>query len=729
MKAASTKHKPARRRVFLISLLLVSAGLSFLVIVAPQLAPLSPASLQVGQVAPQDILAPRDISYESQVLTDQAREAAARAVPSIYSPPDTAIARQQLERLRSVTAFISSVRLDQFSTPEQKINDLAAIEDVRLNRETVEGILNLNEQRWQAVQQEAIVVLEQVMRNTIRDDRLEEARRGVPALVSLSLPEEQATIVAELVAAFVVPNSLYNDELTQAARENARQAVTPVSRTYRAGQTVLQRGQIISETGIEALQELGLVQPRDPWKPLASAAALIFLEMAFLILYLRRNTRLLIDLRGLAVIACLFLIFLAGAHLLTGDSLTLAYIFPMAAYSLTIAALFGAYPALVTSLLLAILASYGKSDPLVLMLYYILGSFFGIMLLGKAQRVISFFWAGLAIAASGALVTIAYTLPDPGADLLTVATLSGAALLNGIASASLALLLQFFLAQVLGMTTALQLMELSRPDHPLLQLLLRNSPGTYQHSLQVANLAEQAAEAIGADTLLTRVGAQYHDVGKAINPMFFIENQVQGNNNPHETLDPLESAQIIIRHIPEGVELARRHRIPERIQDFIREHHGTMIARYQYFNAVKAAGGDESKVDEELYRYPGPAPRSRETAILMLADGSEARVRAERPRDEAAMKEVIKSVIQNRISSGQLDQTGLTLQDMDLIADSFTATLRGIYHPRIEYPALDRITTHSPDPNPTVPTPQRLPLEAKSPASSEVPTSARESKT
>ena len=536
--AAKPSRKPARRRVFLVLLLLVSAGLSFFVVAAPQLLPFSPDSLQAGQVAPQDFLAPRDISYESQVLTDQAREAAARAVLSIYTPADTSIARQQLERLRSVVAFISSVRADPYSTPEQKVNDLAAIADVRLSRQTIEGIVALNDQRWQAIQQEAITVLEQVMRSTIRDDRLDDARRSVPSLVSLSLPEDQAAIVAELAAAFVVPNSFYNEAQTDTARQSARESVTPLSRSYQAGETVVQRGQIITDTALEALQKLGLVQTKDPWKPLLSAAALIFLEMTFLMLYLRRNTRLLIDLRGLTVIACLFLIFLAGARLLTGDSLTLAYVFPLAAYSLTIAALFGANPALVTSLLLAVLASYQRTDGLVLMLYYILGGFFGIMLLGKAQRVISFFWAGLAIAASGALVTIAYTLPDPGANLLVIATLSGAALLNGIASASLALLLQFFLAQILGMTTALQLMELSRPDHPLLQLLLRSSPGTYQHSLQVANLAEQAAEAIGADTLLTRVGAQYHDVGKSINAMFFIENQVQGNNNPHETLDP-----------------------------------------------------------------------------------------------------------------------------------------------------------------------------------------------
>ena len=244
---------------------------------------------------------------------------------------------------------------------------------------------------------------------------------------------------------------------------------------------------------------------------------------------------------------------------------------------------------------------------------------------------VAFFWAGAVVAACGSLVAIAYRLPQPETDWVGISTLVGAALLNGIASASLTVLLQFFLAQFLGTTTALQLLEISRPDHPLLQRVLRNAPGTYQHSLQVANLAEQASERIGADALLTRVGALYHDVGKALNPAFYIENQMPGAPNPHDQLDPAASAEIIIQHVKDGLELARQHRIPRRIQDFIREHHGTMIARYQYVNAVKAAGGDESKVDSEPFRYPGPSPRSRETAILMLADGSEARVRAERP--------------------------------------------------------------------------------------------------
>jgi putative nucleotidyltransferase with HDIG domain len=269
-------------------------------------------------------------------------------------------------------------------------------------------------------------------------------------------------------------------------------------------------------------------------------------------------------------------------------------------------------------------------------------------------------------------------------------SIAGASLLNGFVSAGLTILMQYLLAQALGMTTALQLLEISRPDHPLLQYLLRNAPGTYQHSLQVSNLAEQAAERIGGDALLTRVGALYHDIGKAKKPVFYIENQVAEHVNPHDDLEPETSSQTVISHVIEGLELARKYRLPKRIQDFIVEHHGTMITRYQYAKALKNANGDESRVDEEKFRYPGPSPMSKETAILMLADGCEARVRAESPKDEAELREIIKSVVDHRLSQGQLDYTDLTLKDLSDLIDSFTTTLRGVYHPRIEYPKLEK---------------------------------------
>jgi putative nucleotidyltransferase with HDIG domain len=248
--------------------------------------------------------------------------------------------------------------------------------------------------------------------------------------------------------------------------------------------------------------------------------------------------------------------------------------------------------------------------------------------------------------------------------------------------------LQFFLAGYLDMISPLQLIELTRPDHPLLQFMLRYAPGTYQHSLQVANLAEQAAERIGADVMLVRVGALYHDAGKALNPGFFVENQPPGEINPHDDLDPLVSSATIIRHVTDGIELARRYRLPRRVQDFILEHHGRMLTYYQYVRAVQEKGGVESEVDASRFRYPGPSPRSPETALLMLADGCEARARAERPRDEGELRTLIQNQVDTRAKVGELKESGLTLGDLEKIVDSFTATLRGVYHPRIDYPKL-----------------------------------------
>ena len=350
--------------------------------------------------------------------------------------------------------------------------------------------------------------------------------------------------------------------------------------------------------------------------------------------------------------------------------------------------LFGADTALFITLPLTILVSYQLPRPLELTLYMLLGSFFGVWMLQRAQRFTTFFVAGGVIILVGMTVVVLYRLTDPTVDLPGLLSLSGAIVINGIASVTLSLILHFFLAQFLGMISPLQLIELTRPDSPLLQFILRNAPGTYQHSLQVANLAEQAAEQIGADALLTRVGALYHDAGKANNPFYFIENQMPGELNPHDDIDPAASAAKIIQHIPDGLVLAHRYHLPRRIRDFISEHHGNLITRYQYVKAVQKVGGDESLVDMEDFRYPGPSPRSKETALLMLADGCEARVRAERPKDEQHLRRVIREVIESRLQSGELNATNLTLLQLALIGDSFYDTLRGLYHPRIAYPDL-----------------------------------------
>ncbi len=261
-----------------------------------------------------------------------------------------------------------------------------------------------------------------------------------------------------------------------------------------------------------------------------------------------------------------------------------------------------------------------------------------------------------------------------------------AAVINGVASGSIALILHYYLAQFLGQTTALQLIELSRPDHPLQQLLLRNAPGTYQHSLQLANLVEQAAESIGANAMLARVGALYHDIGKILNPFFFIENQLPGSINTHNDLDPETSAAIIIRHVPDGVELARKYHLPRQLVGFIEQHHGTTITRYQYSRALELVNMNKNAVDISKFRYQGPRPATREVALLMLADTCEARVRAEKPSNEDELQELIKSVVKDKLELGELDGTQLTLNNLEQVTDSFVSTLRGVYHPRITYP-------------------------------------------
>jgi putative nucleotidyltransferase with HDIG domain len=347
-----------------------------------------------------------------------------------------------------------------------------------------------------------------------------------------------------------------------------------------------------------------------------------------------------------------------------------------------------------------------------------IGSLFGLFALRRANRLTSFFWAAAAIAISSAVLAVAYRIIQPTADWVGLATLALAAIINGIASASIALILHYYLAQFLGKTTPLQLIELSRPDHPLQQLLLRNAPGTYQHSLQLANLVEQAAETIGADGMLARVGALYHDIGKIINPYFFIENQPNGNINPHNDLDPETSATTIIRHVPDGLELARKYHLPRQLCDFIAQHHGTTITRYQYSRALEQAGMNKDVVDTAKFRYPGPRPSTREIALLMLADTCEARMRAERPKDEDSLHEMIKSVVKDKLELGELDDTQLTIQDLEGITDSFTSTLRGVYHPRIQYPKSESEEKTRPAPYriPDVDTPPVMPGHEPSPS-------------
>ncbi len=682
-------QKKLQRNIFLVLLLIITSGIVFAAVFYIKQATFSATDLEAGDVSGQDILAPYGIAYDSEILTKQMQEAAVREVTPKFTSADTNIARKQLERLSLALAYITSVREDDYASMDEKLADMAALQDVQLSQDTALGILSLNDPRWQTIQQEAVVVLEQVMQNTIRDAQLDFYRRSVTNLVSLSIPEEHAAIVAELAAAFVAPNSFYSESLTTAAEQQAYENVVPVTVSFASGETIIRSGEVVSAVDIEALQQFGLAETETRWQDYASSGILVLLFTFLVIIFFRRKQELLDSLPSLFIIAVLFIVYLVAARLVLPIHPFTPYIYPMAAYALIIAGLFGAEPALVTVIPLIILATYGHDNALELVLYYGISSIFGVLIPRQEQRITGYIWVGLSIAVSGTVVVTTYRILETDTSGTSLLILFAIGILNGMIAAGFTVLLLYVLAPILGKTTPLQLLELSRPDHPLLEYLLRNAPGTYQHSLQVANLAEQAAERIDANSLLTRVGALYHDIGKTLNPQFFIENQIPGQLDTHDNIAPEQVASIIKQHVNEGVDLANEYKLPRRIQDFITEHHGSFKTRYQWTQAVKAVGGDKSLLDENDFVYPGPRPQSRETALVMLADGSEARVRAKHPTNEDELREIIKETINTCLTAGQLEDTPLTLKELNIIVDSFTATLKGIYHPRVEYPTLD----------------------------------------
>ena len=677
----------SRQAIFPLLVLVCVTILSYLALIQPWSLRQTTLPLAVGDVASQDLSAPHDFQYVSQVLTNAARDTADRAVAPVYVPPDPSIARTQATALTSLIQSISTIRSDDSTTFEQKKAALIVIPGFTLQPDLIDFLLGLTDSRWNLVSDEAFNVLVETMRNPVRTENLDAVRQNLVTLVSFSLTEREAALTVGLVSPLVVTNSFYSPELTDAARQTARAAVQPVTRFFVAGQTVIARGQVVTPGDLEALTALGLIQPKDPLYSLLGAAALVLLLAGFTAMYFSiRQPVAVSDLRSVLLFGLLFIIFLAGARISIPNRTVMPYLFPIPAFALLAAALFGMERGMVFGLLMSILSAYGTPDALGLASYYTLSCLCGVLAMGQARRIAQFLYAALAIAVAGAAMIAAYRLPSANTDWIGAATLMGAAVIMGIASAGLALPLQFLLSQFVGMTTALQLLEISRPDSPLLNYFLQRAPGTYQHSLQVANLAEQAAERIHADALLTKVGALFHDVGKAANPLFFVENQPPSQIDSHDDLKPEVSAQTIIRHVPDGLELARKHHLPRRLQDFISEHHGTLITRYQYNRAVQATDGDKSKVDQAEFRYPGPAPRSKETALLMFADGVEARSRAERPANDDEVRILVRSVIENRQKDGQLDDAPLSQRDLAVIIESFVSTLRVTYHPRLEYP-------------------------------------------
>jgi len=676
-------------RVTLLGVML--AGVTGTVIVLPLL-PTGRVILEQGDVAPQDIRAPRRVTYESALLRAEEQERAASRVQPIYTLPDPALARQQLDRARQVVDYLGSVRADTLASQAQQRGWILAVPELSgLPSETIADLLSLTDESWNRVQLETLAVLDQAMRREIREGYLEHAREGVPALVSLDLSDEETRVTIALAQSFLIPNSLLAPTATAEAQARAREEVPPVLRTFEANQIIVREGERVTALHIETLDQLGLRQPQMKWTDIIGAGLLAILMTLLLYLYLARfQPDALWDGQQLLLLVLLNSFFVLGAKLMVQNGPVLSYLFPASALAMLISATLGPQAGVATAVFLGGATGFIADHSLELVTYTTLAGVIAALTLRRVERISELFRAGAFVALGHTCILTIFHLPQsvaqPG-DLLILA-LTGVA--NGGISASLALGGLFLVGPLFDIATTMRLIELSRPDHPLLQRLLREAPATYHHSLMVANLAEQAAERIGANALLTRVGAYYHDVGKLACPYFFTENQVE-DMNPHDQLDPRTSAEVIINHAKDGLELARRYRLPRQVRAFIPEHHGTSWVSFLYHKAVQLAG-DAALVDESDFHYQGPKPQSKETALLMLADGCEAAVRSIRPASAEEVAEIVNRVIDQRVADGQLNECDLTLRDIKIIRQVFISSLKGVFHPRIKYPQPGKAT-------------------------------------
>lgn len=482
---------------------------------------------------------------------------------------------------------------------------------------------------------------------------------------------------------------------TVARREAEQRFVSQRRAKFRPGERIVSRGEVVSSDVLAALEQMNATAepPARSALPLIGLFGLVILWIGPILEFARRNlSRFSVRLRDVAMMATVLVLhlglsrltlFICRAVVEDGASFSLAALILLTLFAtgaILVRVLTNAENALGYSIIYATLCGVLHEQSLAVATYSLISGIAAITAVDRARSRTEVIRAG--VVAGVLLAAVAAALAMIGGDPIGLDTLQlvGGALLSGLISAAVATAVLPMLEGAFRYTTALRLMELANLNHPALRDLVMKAPGTYHHSMMVGQLVEAACESIGADALLGRVGAYFHDIGKSKTPAYFAENQ--SGSNPHNRLKPQMSALVIRAHVKDGIEMARQYGLPERIVDFIREHHGTSRIGFFYQKALDEGG----EVDESIYRYPGPRPQSRETAICLLADGVEAASRTlpdPSPRD---LKALVQKLIDRAQADGQLDDCDLTIRELNTIGKAFLMRLTAFYHHRPEYP-------------------------------------------
>jgi cyclic-di-AMP phosphodiesterase PgpH len=735
----------AAAREFLDRSLLVS-GLIFVATVAAIVA-ISSAGMTFinlpvlpNQIASVRVVARAPFSFVSDERTHALREQIADRTPPVY--------RLDLEPLRQFekTARLVLDRLSEFESGRVsgatefagRRDSLAAIADginaagpYRISPEDLEAVLDAGDARTRAsLFETGLAALREICNEGVHDSSFggggeglaislvarangEVVQRPVQSLedaltflrVSLSVGGVRPETAQALFHFFrngVAPNLVYDRAATERRIAQAQRAARPVTVDVTPGQIIVEAGDRVTPEQYEMFMrhqeylsrhgDTGVVGTLLHFGHVLLVLAMVLASLVYIRLEdpetLRSNMRLallaLVVIVNLAIVRMVYS--LGGMDFFVSDgswASALPYVAPTALAPIIVAILIDTGSAIFMALLISIFTGVIYGSRLDLLVLNFLASMVAVYFCRDARRrslVVSAGGAGgLTMAAFGALIGIANQTPvDTLAREMTAGVVTG--LLTGVVVVGLLPILE----SVFKRTTDITLLELTDYNHPLLRRMQLEAPGTYHHSIVVAQLAENACSAIGANPLLARVCALFHDIGKTANPGYFTENQ-RDRRNPHDGLEPAESARIIRRHVPDGLEMARRHRMPRAVTDVISQHHGTTLVKVFFMRAEAAAQAAGGHVDEAPYRYTGPKPRFRESAVISLADAAEAATRSLRSATAQQLGELIDAIVGNRIAEGELNEAPLTLEDIAKVKESFIFTLLNMLHGRVSY--------------------------------------------
>ncbi|HEY6958043.1 MAG TPA: HDIG domain-containing metalloprotein [Candidatus Limnocylindria bacterium] len=651
--------------------------------VALLLSPPSVVTYDVGAVASQDVRAPRSVSFVSESLTNAERDRAAAAVQPQYVPNPAVLATQR-DKLAQALNAIGRVRGDPTQSRDQKIAALQRLPEVQLTAASAGDIVDMTPSEYDGMAKELDNTLRSLYGQGIRPEQVDSVRTEAGKALPPAWTDRQKRVASEITKQFIDANVTLDQVATANAQQAARQAVAPIQVQVVAGEVVVRGGSVVSALDVEKLRALGLVNQGIDWPGAIGLIIWAILVAGVLGLFVERYaTEAWNDDRKLVVLALALLASTVATRAIVPGHTLLVYFVPYAAIAMTLTVLVSGRAALATQIAGALHAGV-MSGQVELVAYVLVPALLGMAAVRRATTAREFAAGALSVAVGNVGVLLVFTLIGKATDPIGAAQLFGAALLSGAGSGLLAFAAMAMLGHLFRITTVFELRELADPNHPLLRQLLLRTPGTYHHSLLVGNLAERAAEVIGADPLLARVGAYYHDIGKMRNPSAFIENQT--GTNPHDDLDPLVSAGIVAAHVRDGLALADRYHLPAVIREMIPGHHGSSVVKYFYQLAQQRG----QNPDEAQFRYPGPRPRTKEAAIVMLADGTEASVRSLEEKNPDTIRAMVDKIVDERLADGQLSDSDLTLRDVQRVKDAFCELLLGVYHERIPYPE-DRI--------------------------------------